>query len=126
MVHSPAREEMPTAEGSPLMPGFPIYEGDYCFSLPATISTQAHPDQEKKMKSRSESGSKTKGNDSGRSTRAARQPTPSAASDDCPREQMIAEAAYFRAEQRGFAPGNEMSDWLQAEVDVEALVENRD
>ncbi len=38
---------------------------------------------------------------------------------DCPREQMIAEAAYYRAEQRAFAPGNEMSDWLQAEADVE-------
>jgi hypothetical protein len=31
---------------------------------------------------------------------------------------LIAVAAYFRAEQRGFAPGNEMSDWLDAEADV--------
>jgi hypothetical protein len=38
---------------------------------------------------------------------------------------MIAEAAYFHAERRGFAPDNEMSDWLQAEVDVEALLRNR-
>ncbi len=35
---------------------------------------------------------------------------------------MIAEAAYYRAEQRGFAPGNEMSDWLQAEADVEGVL----
>lgn len=35
------------------------------------------------------------------------------------REQMIAEAAYYRAEQRGFAPGQEMADWLLAEADVE-------
>jgi hypothetical protein len=35
------------------------------------------------------------------------------------REQMIAEAAYYRAEQRGFAPGHEMADWLLAEADVE-------
>lgn len=41
---------------------------------------------------------------------------------DCSRERMIAEAAYFRAEQRGFMPGNEMSDWLQAEADVEGLL----
>lgn len=27
----------------------------------------------------------------------------------------IAEAAYFRAEKRGFAPGNELDDWLEAE-----------
>ncbi len=31
--------------------------------------------------------------------------------------EMIAVAAYFRAEQRGFAPGNEMDDWLQAEAE---------
>lgn len=36
-----------------------------------------------------------------------------------PREQMIAEAAYFKAEQRGFTPGNEMLDWLEAEAEVE-------
>lgn len=40
---------------------------------------------------------------------------------DCPREQMIAEAVYFHAEKRGFAPGNELSDWLQAEADVERI-----
>ena len=42
-----------------------------------------------------------------------------------PREQMIAEAAYFRAEQRGFAPGNEMSDWLEAESDIERVLGDR-
>ena len=36
-----------------------------------------------------------------------------------PRERMIAEAAYYLAKQRGFAPENEISDWLQAEADVE-------
>ncbi len=44
---------------------------------------------------------------------------------DCPREQMIAEAAYFRAERRGFEPGNEVSDWLEAEADVEHLLSGR-
>lgn len=42
-----------------------------------------------------------------------------------PREQWIAEAAYFRAEQRGFSPGNEMSDWLDAEADVDRMLESR-
>lgn len=46
-------------------------------------------------------------------------------SGDCPREQMIAEAAYFRAEQRGFAPGNEMSDWLDAESDIERVLSDQ-
>ena len=39
------------------------------------------------------------------------------------RQQMISEAAYFRAEQRGFAAGNEISDWLDAEGDVQRMLE---
>ena len=35
------------------------------------------------------------------------------------REQMIAVAAYFRAERRGFCPGFELDDWLAAEADVD-------
>jgi hypothetical protein len=31
---------------------------------------------------------------------------------------MIAEAAYYRAERRGFAPGGEEIDWLEAEAEV--------
>jgi hypothetical protein len=31
---------------------------------------------------------------------------------------MIAEAAYFKAEKRGFAPGMEMLDWLEAEREI--------
>lgn len=31
----------------------------------------------------------------------------------------IAEAAYFCAERRGFAPGHEIEDWLQAERGIE-------
>jgi hypothetical protein len=32
---------------------------------------------------------------------------------------MIAEAAYFRAQRRGFQGGNPVDDWLVAEVEVE-------
>ena len=31
-----------------------------------------------------------------------------------------AEAAFFRAEKRGFSPGHEMEDWLAAESEVDA------
>ena len=31
---------------------------------------------------------------------------------------MIAAAAYFRAERRGFEPGHELEDWLAAEAEV--------
>jgi hypothetical protein len=32
---------------------------------------------------------------------------------------MIEQAAYYRAEQRGFAPGAELQDWLAAELEIE-------
>jgi len=31
----------------------------------------------------------------------------------------IAVAAYYKAESRGFDPGHELQDWLEAEVEVE-------
>ena len=36
------------------------------------------------------------------------------------RRQMIAEAAYFRAERRGFAAGDPVKDWCEAEAEVDA------
>ena len=35
---------------------------------------------------------------------------------------MIAETAYYCAEKRGFAPGGELQDWLDAEVQVTTLL----
>jgi len=35
------------------------------------------------------------------------------------RHQLIAEAAYFRAERRNFSPGYELEDWLGAEAEIE-------
>jgi hypothetical protein len=35
------------------------------------------------------------------------------------REARIAEAAYWRAERRGFEPGHELNDWLEAEREVD-------
>ncbi len=39
------------------------------------------------------------------------------------RRSFIAKLAYFKAEKRGFVPGNEEEDWLKAEQEVEALGE---
>ena len=36
------------------------------------------------------------------------------------RAALIAEAAFFRAEKRGFAPGHEVEDWFAAESEVDA------
>ncbi len=79
----------------------------------------------------------------GRATTAARpvaKPAPKAAAASSParkmpararatavvaparREEMIRLGAYFRAERRGFAPGNEWEDWLAAEAELDAPV----
>jgi len=35
--------------------------------------------------------------------------------------EMVAINAYYRAEKRGFKPGNEMDDWLEAEKDIQSF-----
>jgi len=38
------------------------------------------------------------------------------------RLKMIAEAAYYHAEKRGFQSGHEILDWLEAEKDIDKLL----
>jgi hypothetical protein len=35
---------------------------------------------------------------------------------------MIREAAYFKAEKRNFAPGNDAEDWAEAEREIDELI----
>ena len=35
---------------------------------------------------------------------------------------MIAEAAYYRAEHRGFDPGHELEDWVAAEREIDGML----
>ncbi len=72
------------------------------------------------MKSMIGTISRPKGNGARKATNRTRQASAAdAGSPDCTREQMIAEAAYFHAARRDFAPGNEVSDWLHAEAEIE-------
>lgn len=77
------------------------------------------------MNTRSESPSKARGNGyrSSEPTRTSNFPgsTFGAAARPCE----LAEAAYFRAERRGFEPGHEISDWLQAEADLQGVRRER-
>jgi hypothetical protein len=65
-----------------------------------------------------------------RSVRRSASPTPKARTAPAARpvvtpdvrRGMIAEAAYLRAEKRGFAPGHEEEDWLAAEIEVDRLL----
>lgn len=38
------------------------------------------------------------------------------------RHEMVAVAAYLRAERRGFAPGGETEDWYAAAADIDAML----
>ena len=38
------------------------------------------------------------------------------------RRDIVAQAAYFRAERRGFEPGHDLEDWLAAEAEVDAAL----
>ena len=44
------------------------------------------------------------------------------ARDPAERHAMVAEAAYYLAERRHFAPGHELDDWLQAEAEISRLL----
>ena len=74
---------------------------------------------------------KTTSNPSGRSVSATK-PTamsvpetrkdigPSISAEE--RQRLVERAAYFRAEKRGFTPGFELQDWIEAEVEVLRLI----
>ncbi len=47
-----------------------------------------------------------------------RTPASEAPASMSPDPEAIALAAYYRAERRGFAPGAELSDWLEAEREL--------
>ncbi len=42
------------------------------------------------------------------------------------RQQMVATAAYYIAEKRGFNSGDELADWLAAEEEIAAILEQGD
>lgn len=45
--------------------------------------------------------------------------------DAIDREEMISVAAYFHFEHRGFGGGDALSDWLAAEAEIDAMLNNR-
>lgn len=57
-----------------------------------------------------------------RTTQAKARPVPAVLIDQDLRRSMIAQAAYYRAERRGFEPGHEAEDWLAAESEVDAAL----
>ena len=56
------------------------------------------------------------------SARSRARPPKTAAVEPAERQRLIAEAAYFKAERRGFAAGGELTDWIEAESEIDALL----
>ena len=57
-----------------------------------------------------------------RSVQQKSRPVPPALIDQDLRRELIAQAAYYRAQRRGFAPGHEAEDWLAAESEVDTAL----
>lgn len=94
-------------------------------SAPTEVSTvrtsRANNPAPQKRATQAITGSSVKA--SPRSTGAAKPKSATAAVlPDDERRAMVAKAAYFHAERRGFAPGGEVEDWLAAEAEVDALL----
>lgn len=54
-----------------------------------------------------------------RQENASKKSNPSFGNEGSQRNHMLAVAAYYLAKQRGFAPDNEISDWLKAEAELD-------
>ncbi|MGI9259429.1 MAG: DUF2934 domain-containing protein [Gammaproteobacteria bacterium] len=55
-----------------------------------------------------------------KATRKSKAKSPSVTEEQ--RIQMIEEAAYFKAEQRGFEDGDPVADWLTSEQEVDGIL----
>jgi len=75
----------------------------------------------KKTKKTTKKVSKTVKKAASRNKTAAKT-KPKSAPTTATRQKMIEEAAYFYAQQRNFATGHEMNDWLRAETEVDKII----
>ena len=82
------------------------------------LSSRDKPKATKRPPASADDSSKTK-----RSTKAGTVTRPEITTAS--RRQMIEEAAYFRAEKRGFASGDPANDWLLAEKEIDQLLAAR-
>ncbi len=89
-------------------------------SIPTQKTTEA-PAAEPKFTVRPDTGGQAtiqiaSGIRSGHATPAPPAPSPEL------RQQMIRDAAYFRAERRGFGTGDPVQDWIEAEAELDRMI----
>lgn len=86
-------------------------------------SDDRHPDDRHPDDRHQVSSAQASATSAANEARDASRPTMPVTDPDT-RAQMIAEAAYYLSEQRGFAPGHEVEDWLAAEQQIDTRVED--
>jgi hypothetical protein len=86
----------------------------------ADTDTPASTKKSKSAKSAKKPATKRK-TTAAKATRSRNKPAVINITDE-QRLDMIAEAAYFKAEQRGFQGGDPEQDWLAAESEIDALL----
>jgi len=84
----------------------------------STTSKKAKKKTKKTAKKVSKAVKKT----AARKKPAAKAKRKTATASTAVRQRMIEEAAYFHAQQRNFATGHEMNDWLMAEIEVDKII----
>jgi hypothetical protein len=75
-----------------------------------------------------EKGKSTSVSKSGKMAAAQRPGSTQSISSSIPpdqRQHMIEEAAYYRAERRGFHGGDPLQDWLEAEAEIERMMSGK-
>lgn len=93
-------------------------------SAPSTSKTPAREKPVTKSKSTARAKSVNPSGKSPSRSRASRSTALRPAISDAERDQRISEAAYFRAEKRGFTPGAELDDWFSAETEINQILRN--
>lgn len=76
-----------------------------------------HSHSHSQHESRRHTGKKPAPRDESQPIEASRIASPTSVADAA-RQRMVSEAAYYRAQKRGFVPGRELDDWLAAETEI--------
>ena len=92
-------------------------------SKPAAKKTVAKKTASKKAPAEKATVEKTTKKQSSKKKTVAKATTGGVSAEQ--RWMMIAEAAYLKAEKRGFASGHELEDWTAAEIEIDKLLSGK-
>jgi hypothetical protein len=95
------------------------------FSVPEGINCQYNEGKRMATTNRKKAGRTNKAATTNTTKKSTKPTKPDIALIECSPEErwkVIAVAAYHKAEKRGFAPGDELQDWVDAEKEIDSLL----